>query len=90
LLFWSQMRAQGWLVPEALRSTVAGMVPMVPEGLVLLTSVTLAVAVTRLSRRRALIQELPAVETLARAAMLCFDKTGTLTTGKASSRLSRS
>lgn len=83
LLFWSQMRAQGSLVPEALRSTVAGMAPMVPEGLVLLTSVTLAVAVTRLARRRALIQELPAVETLARATTLCFDKTGTLTTGKA-------
>jgi cation-transporting ATPase E len=83
LLFWSQMQAQGSLVPEALRSTVAGMVPMVPEGLVLLTSVTLAVAVTRLSRRRALIQELPAVETLARVTTLCFDKTGTLTTGKA-------
>ncbi len=82
LLFWSQLRAQGSLVPEALRSTVAGMVPMVPEGLVLLTSVTLAVAVTRLGRRRALIQELPAVETLARVTTLCFDKTGTLTTGK--------
>ena len=83
LLFLSQMRAQESQVPEALRSTVAGMVPMVPEGLVLLTSVTLAVAVTRLSRRRALIQELPAVETLARVTTLCFDKTGTLTTGKA-------
>ncbi len=82
LLFWSQLRAQGSLVPEALRSTVAGMVPMVPEGLVLLTSMTLAVAVTRLGRRRALIQELPAVETLARVTTLCFDKTGTLTTGK--------
>jgi len=83
LLLWSQMHAQSSLLPDALRSTVAGIVPMVPEGLVLLTSVALAVAVTRLSRRRALIQELPAVETLARVTTLCFDKTGTLTTGEA-------
>lgn len=83
LLLWSQMHAQSSLLPDALRSTVAGIVPMVPEGLVLLTSVALAVAVTRLSQHRALIQELPAVETLARVTTLCFDKTGTLTTGEA-------
>jgi magnesium-transporting ATPase (P-type) len=83
LLLWSQMRAQPLLLPDALRSTVAGMVAMVPDGLVLLTSVALAVAVTRLGRRQALIQELPAVETLARVTTLCFDKTGTLTTGEA-------
>jgi magnesium-transporting ATPase (P-type) len=83
LLLWSQMRVQSSLLPNALRSTVAGIVPMVPEGLVLLTSVALAVAVTRLSQRKALIQELPAVETLARVTTLCFDKTGTLTTGEA-------
>jgi magnesium-transporting ATPase (P-type) len=82
LLLWSQMRAQSSLLPNALRSTVAGIVPMVPEGLVLLTSVALAVAVTRLGQRQALIQELPAVETLARVTTLCFDKTGTLTTGE--------
>jgi P-type E1-E2 ATPase len=83
LLFWSQIQAQPALHADALRATVAGIVAMVPEGLVLLTSLALAVAVTRLSRRRALIQELPAVETLARVTTLCLDKTGTLTTGKA-------
>lgn len=83
LLLWSQMRAQSSFLPDALRSTVAGIVAMVPDGLVLLTSVALAVAVTRLGRRQALIQELPAVETLARVTTLCFDKTGTLTTGEA-------
>jgi magnesium-transporting ATPase (P-type) len=83
LLLWSQMRAQPSMRTEALRATVAGIVAMVPEGLVLLTSLALAVAVNRLGRRRVLIQELPAVETLARVTTLCLDKTGTLTTGLA-------
>ena len=82
VLLWSQFQARPLLHAAALRSTVAGVVAMVPQGLVLLTSFALAVAVTRLSRRRALIQELPAVETLARVTTLCLDKTGTLTTGK--------
>lgn len=82
VLLWSQFRAQPLLHAAALRSTIAGIVAMVPQGLVLLASLALAVAVTRLSRRRALIQELPAVETLARVTTLCLDKTGTLTTGK--------
>lgn len=82
VLLWSQFRAEPLLHAAALRSTVAGIVAMVPQGLVLLTSLALAVAVTRLGRRRALIQELPAVETLARVTTLCLDKTGTLTTGK--------
>lgn len=52
---------------------------MVPEGLVLLTSVAFAVSVVRLGRRKVLVQELPAVETLARVDVVCFDKTGTIT-----------
>ncbi|MEO3742241.1 HAD-IC family P-type ATPase [Plantactinospora sp. B5E13] len=66
-------------LPEALRRMVAGLVPMVPEGLVLLTSVAFAVGVIRLGRRRCLVQELPAIEGLARVDVVCLDKTGTLT-----------
>ena len=61
--------------------TVAGIVPMIPEGLVLLTSVAFAVGVIRLGARRCLVQELPAIEGLARTDVLCLDKTGTLTEG---------
>jgi len=59
-------------------------VAMVPEGLVLLTSVAFAVGVVRLARRKTLVQELAAVETLARVDVICVDKTGTLTTGEIS------
>jgi cation-transporting P-type ATPase E len=64
---------------EAMVGTVAGLVPMIPEGLGLMTSVAFAVGVVRLGRRRCLVQELPAVEVLARVDVLCLDKTGTLT-----------
>jgi cation-transporting ATPase E len=80
LLLASQLRASGG-VHAALRGAVAGTVAMVPEGLVLLLSVALAVGVVRLGRQRVLVQELPAVETLARVDVLCFDKTGTITSG---------
>ncbi len=66
---------------QAATGAVAGMVAMIPQGLVLLTSVAFAVAVVRLGRQRVLVQELPAVETLARVDVVCFDKTGTLTEG---------
>jgi len=71
---------EGWR--EAVRGTVAGMVSMVPEGLMLLTSATLTIGALRLSRRRVLTQELPAIELLARVDTLCLDKTGTITTGQ--------
>lgn len=61
--------------------TVGSLVGMVPEGLVLLTSVVLAVSVLRLARRRALVQDLYSIETLARVDVLCLDKTGTITEG---------
>ena len=64
---------------DALRFSVGGLVAMVPEGLVLLTSAALGLGAIRLARRRALVQDLPAVETLARIDTLCLDKTGTLT-----------
>ncbi|MEU6854268.1 HAD-IC family P-type ATPase [Actinacidiphila alni] len=66
---------------EAVRRTVGGIVPMVPEGLVLLTSVAFAIGVIRLGRKQCLVQELPAIEGLARVDIVCLDKTGTLTEG---------
>ena len=81
ILVATQLRANPSLA-DALRGSVAGLVTLVPEGLVLLTSLTLAVAVVRLGRRRVLVQQLAAVEMLARADVVCFDKTGTLTDGR--------
>lgn len=72
-------RDEGWR--QSIISTVAGAVGMVPEGLVLLTSVAFAVGVVRLARQRCLVQELPAIEVLARVDVLCVDKTGTITEG---------
>jgi cation-transporting ATPase E len=81
LLFWSQLQAHdSWR--DAMSGAVAGTVAMVPEGLVLLTSLAFAVATVRLARRRVLVQELAAVEGLARVDTLCIDKTGTLTEGR--------
>jgi cation-transporting ATPase E len=65
----------------SLSGIVAGVVAAVPEGLVLLSSLALAVATLTLARRRVLVQELPAVEGLARVDVVCLDKTGTLTEG---------
>lgn len=62
-------------------STVAAIIGMIPEGLVLLTSTVLAVSVIRLSKRKVLVQELYCIETLARVDTICLDKTGTLTSG---------
>ncbi|WP_081748567.1 HAD-IC family P-type ATPase [Nocardiopsis sp. CNT312] len=64
---------------DALRGMVAALVSMVPEGLILLTSIAFAVGVVRLGRHRCLVQELPAIEGLARVDVVCTDKTGTLT-----------
>ncbi len=67
----------GW--QESLLRTVGALVPMVPEGLVLMTSIAFAVGVIRLGQRQCLVQELPAIEGLARVDVVCADKTGTLT-----------
>lgn len=81
LLIVSQSRAHpDWR--EAVSGSVAGVVGMVPEGLVLLTSMAMALAVLRLGRRQVLVQELSAVEGLARVDVVCLDKTGTLTEGR--------
>ncbi|MEU8524513.1 MULTISPECIES: HAD-IC family P-type ATPase [Streptomyces] len=66
---------------ESIARTVGGIVPMIPEGLVLLTSVAFAIGVIRLGRKQCLVQELPAIEGLARVDVVCLDKTGTLTEG---------
>lgn len=67
---------------DAILSTVAALVGMIPEGLILLTSTVLAVAVVRLAKSKVLVQQLYCIETLARVDTLCLDKTGTITTGK--------
>ncbi|WP_394296516.1 HAD-IC family P-type ATPase [Nocardiopsis salina] len=64
---------------DALRGMVAALVSMIPEGLILLTSIAFAVGVVRLGRQKCLVQELPAIEGLARVDVVCADKTGTLT-----------
>ncbi len=79
LLLTSQLIRADLPVNDAIRGTIAGVVTMVPEGLVLLTSIAMAVSVIRLARRRVLVQDLPAVEVLARVDTVCADKTGTLT-----------
>lgn len=89
LLVWTQIRTVGgWDTAiqtgawkQAVVSSVAGVVGMIPEGLVLLTSLNFAVAAMRLARHNTLVQELEAVETLARVDALNLDKTGTLTDG---------
>ncbi len=69
---------------EALQGTVAAAVAMVPDGLVLLTSLAFITGVIALARRQALAKELASVELLARVDTLCLDKTGTITTGEIS------
>ncbi|MGH9236130.1 MAG: HAD-IC family P-type ATPase [Acidimicrobiales bacterium] len=78
LLVVSQMRSHESLA-GAIRGTVAGVGAMIPEGLVLLTSIAFTAGVLRLSRRRVLVQELAAIEGLARVDVVCTDKTGTIT-----------
>ncbi|UKY52150.1 HAD-IC family P-type ATPase [Streptomyces inhibens] len=80
-LILSHLLTLGLPGDAAIRRMVAGIVPMIPEGLVLLTSVAFAIGVIRLGRKKCLVQELPAIEGLARVDVVCLDKTGTLTEG---------
>jgi len=83
VLIWSQFRSpdnHGW--QDATMCTVAALVGMVPEGLVLLTGLAFAIATISLARQATLVQDLPAVEVLARVDLVCLDKTGTLTDGQ--------
>lgn len=80
-LIISQLFVKDNDLKDSIARTVGGIVPMVPEGLVLLTSVAFAIGVIRLGRKQVLVQELPAIEGLARVDTVCLDKTGTLTEG---------
>ncbi|MEE3419892.1 MAG: HAD-IC family P-type ATPase [Lachnospiraceae bacterium] len=73
---------QHWVFSTSVVRTVSGVIGMIPEGLVLLTSVSFIIGVGRLAYKRALVQEMEAIEALARANVLCTDKTGTITTGE--------
>ncbi len=81
LLLWSQLRADR-STKDSLVSAIAGVVGLVPQGLVLMISLAMATAVRRLAGDHVVVQELQAVEGLARIDVLCIDKTGTLTTGR--------
>ncbi|MEU9604949.1 HAD-IC family P-type ATPase [Streptomyces sp. NPDC048057] len=80
-LIVSQLVVKDADLKDSIARTVGGIVPMIPEGLVLLTSVAFAIGVIRLGRKQCLVQELPAIEGLARVDVVCLDKTGTLTEG---------
>ena len=83
IAIWSQWRSvgdQGW--QEVVIRAAAGVVGLVPEGLVLLTSVAFLLSAVQLTRQQVLVQQLPAVEGLARVDVVCLDKTGTLTAGE--------
>ena len=82
LLFWNQLSLEGTTIQDAVVQSVAAVIGMIPEGLILLTSTVLAVSVIRLSKSKVLVQELYCIETLARVDTLCLDKTGTLTEGR--------
>jgi cation-transporting ATPase E len=81
LVLWSLLESEDqW--QEALRGTVAAAVAMIPDGLVLLTSLAFIAGILAIARRKALAKELATVELLARVDTLCLDKTGTITTGR--------
>jgi cation-transporting ATPase E len=81
MLWFGQRASDEESAHDSLIGVVAGLVALVPQGLVLLLSLAQAVAVIRLGRKQVLVQRLQAVETLARVTVLASDKTGTLTTG---------
>ena len=82
ILFLKQMYLLDYGLKKSIVSTVAAVIGMIPEGLYLLTSISLVVSVIRLGKNKILVQELHCIETLARVDMLCLDKTGTITEGK--------
>ena len=80
-LFLNQYLVVKTELSDAIINTVAALIGMIPEGLVLLTSSVMAVSVVKLSRDKVLVQQLYCIETLARVNVICLDKTGTITTG---------
>ncbi len=81
LFFSRQLFLENNSFQNAVVNTVAALIGMIPEGLVLLTSTVLAVSVVRLSKHKVLVQDLYCIETLARVDTICLDKTGTITEG---------
>ena len=81
LLFYKQLSLPGNTRDSAILNTVAALIGMIPEGLVLLTSTVLAVGVVRLAQRKVLVQDIYCIEALARVDTICLDKTGTITEG---------
>lgn len=81
LLFISQYFRSGLTYKEAILSTVAGIIGMIPEGLVLLTSIALTAGVLKMAKKKVLIQKLHGIEILSCTDVLCLDKTGTITDG---------
>ena len=81
-LFLRSVLMDGGSLNDAILTSVAAVIGMIPQGLVLLTSSVLAIATFRLGRRMVLVQQSYCVETLARVDTLCLDKTGTITTGE--------
>ena len=80
-LFMNQYYLIGSDIGDAIINTVAALIGMIPEGLVLLTSSVMAVSIIRLSKYRVLVQQLYCIEMLSRVNVICLDKTGTITTG---------
>ena len=76
--------ASGIHLDQAILGSTAAIIGMIPEGLILITTVALAVGVIKLSQQKVLVQTMGSIETLARVDVLCLDKTGTLTSGKLS------
>lgn len=81
LLFISQYFTSGQTYKEAILSTVAGIIGMIPEGLVLLTSIALTAGVVKMAKKKVLIQKIHGIEILSCTDILCLDKTGTITDG---------
>ena len=84
IMYLSQLKATDYNFAESLFTTVAAIIGMIPEGLILLTSSVMAVSIIRMSKYNVLVQELYSIEALARVDVLCLDKTGTITTGEMS------
>ena len=81
LLFISQYFYSGQTYNEAILSTVAGIIGMIPEGLVLLTSIALTAGVVKMAKKNVIIEKLHGIEILSCTDILCLDKTGTITDG---------
>lgn len=81
MLLVNQLKVTNYDVTSSIFSTVAALIGMIPEGLLLLTSSVMAVSVVRLGRYKVLVQQLYCIETLARVDVICLDKTGTITEG---------